>query len=231
MTKRSRSSQTTTSPAQVGGDGWFTLALSTTLIFFAAGATLLWMGYRVLRQARLTSSRCDSDIELVLIPCMQLSAGKPNLDFRLRLERAHQLHQQTGCQLLLMGGVTGSDTISEAAAGKQFLVEQGLAPSALILEDGSRNTLENLHNSREQLRNSKIQCYALTSNRYHLARCQTLANGLGLYPALCAAEDHFKAAPSGWPRLLLEAFYLHWYHTGKWWSRLSRSRHSLSRIS
>ncbi|MCW8918366.1 MAG: YdcF family protein [Gammaproteobacteria bacterium] len=162
---------------------------------------------------------------------MRLLAGKPNPDFRLRLERAHHLHQQTGCRLLLMGGVTGSETISEADAGKQFLVAQGIAPSALILEDGSRNTLENLRNSREQLRHGNIRRYALASNRYHLARCQALANGLGLYPALCAAEDHFMAAPSGWPRLLLEAFYLHWYHTGKWWSRLSRSRHSLSRIS
>ena len=215
----------------MGGDGWFTLALSTTLIVFAAGVTLSWMGYRVLRQARLAPAGCDPDIELLLIPCMQLSAGKPNTDFRLRLERAHRLHQQTGCQLLLMGGITGSETISEAAAGKQFLIEHGIAPSALILEDGSRNTLENLRNSREQLRQSNIQRYALTSNRYHLGRCQALANGLGLYPALCAAEDHFTAAPSSWPRLLLEAFYLHWYHTGKWWSRLSRSHHSLSRIS
>lgn len=215
----------------MGGDGWFTLALSTTFIFFAAGLTLSWVGCRVLRQARLTAAGCDPDIELVLIPCVQLSAGKPNPDFRLRLERAIRLHQQTGCRLLLMGGVTGSATISEAAAGRQFLLDRGIAPAALILEDGSRNTLENLHNSRERLRRGNIQRYALTTNRYHLARCQALANGLGLSPALCAAEERFILHPSIWPRLLLEAFYLHWYHTGKLWSRLTRNRHSLSRIS
>jgi uncharacterized SAM-binding protein YcdF (DUF218 family) len=189
------------------------------------------MGRTVLRHARTTSPACDSTIELVLIPGMRLSAGKPNHDFCLRLERARLVHQRSGSQLLIMGGVTGEATLSEAAAGQRLLVAQGISSSVLQLEDSSRNTLENLRNVREKISAENIARYALISNRYHLARCQALANGLGMSPRLCAAEEHFQAPPSSWPRLMLEAYYLHWYHTGKLWSRLTGNSHSLARIS
>lgn len=192
---------------------------------------MLWLGRLVLRQARTTPHTCNTRIDMILIPGMQLSAGEPNQDFRLRLHRARQLHQQHGCHLLLMGGLTGGEVVSEAAAGKQFLVRQGVESSAVQLEDGSRNTLENLSNTRRQLHHDGIERYVLITNRYHLARCQALAHGLGMTPLLCAAEECFNWPPSSWPRLLQETYYLHWYHTGKLWSRMTRNRHSLSRIS
>lgn len=231
MTEGSATPHTVTPSEQMGGDGWLTLLLSTTLILVSGGISLLWLGRTVLRQARNTPPQCATDIELILVPGMRLSAGKPNHDFRLRLERARRLQQHHDLQLLLMGGVTGGEAISEAAAGHQFLVAHGIPSSALQLEDRSRNTLENLRNAREKISDGNIRRYALISNRYHLARCQALANGLGMYPTLCAAEEHFQAPLSSWPRLLLEAYYLHWYHTGKVWSRITGNRHSLARIS
>ena len=231
MAKSSASPQKSTTTNEIGADGWLTLLLSTVVIALVGGLSLLWVGRRVLHHARKTASICNADIELILIPGVRLSTGQPNHDFRLRLKRARLLYQQYGSQLLLMGGITGNEKLSEASAGKLFLVDQGIPPAELLLEDSSRNTLENMHNARKQLRANNIERYVMVSNRYHLARCQALANGLGMYPMLCAAEDNFSAAPSTWPRLLLEAYYLHWYHTGRLWSRLTKNSHSLARIS
>lgn len=215
----------------MGRDGWFTLLLSNILILLLGGASLLWSAFGVLRQARNAPHVCAGDVALVLVPGMRLLAGKPNADFRSRLQRARLLHQQGERVILIMGGVTGVEGVSEAAAGRDFLLELSVASSFIQLEDSSRNTLENLRNARERIQESGIERYALLSNRYHLARCQALAHGLGMMPVLCAAEEQFSAPPSSWPRLFLESYYLHWYYTGKLWSRLSRNRHSLSRIS
>lgn len=231
MNKSSSSSDAGTASSPIGGDGWFTLLLSTTLIGLMGGITLLILGHRVLSVARLSKPACTSDAELLLVPGMQLLEERPNHDYSLRLERARQLHSQNSQGILIMGGITAGAGHSEAVAGQKFLIERGVPSSELTLEDRSRNTLENLRNVRNLLTDSKITKYALISNRYHLARCHALASGLGMTPELCAAEDDFRAPLSSWPRLLLEAYYLHWYHTGKIWSHITRNRNSLARIS
>ena len=71
----------------------------------------------------------------------------------------------------------------------------------------------------------------LVSRRYHLARAQALARGLGLQPVLCAAEERLGRDPWTCWRLVLEAYYLHWYAVGKTWSRWTGNRHSLARIT
>ncbi len=229
MAKINTPERKSSSTNEIGVDGWLTLLISTTFAILAGVLSLLWMGRTVLLHARKATPICNTDIELILVPGMRLSAGQPNNDYCLRLERARLLHQQHGSQLLLMGGNTDNRNHSEASAGKLYLVDQGIPPTEILLEDSSRNTLENMHNARNQLRAGKIEHYVMVSSRYHLARCQALANGLGMYPMLCAAEDKFSAPPSSWLRLLLEAYYLHWYHTGRLWSCLTRNRHSLAR--
>lgn len=231
MPKDTPTYQTTTATRQIGSDGWFTLLLSTFLIGLSGGLTLIWPWRTVVRHARNSITTLDDDVELVLIPCMKLVDGKPGSDFRQRLQRAHALHQRYGVKLLLMGGHTDGSSVSEAQAGAKYLVAQGIELDNVLQEDRSRNTLENLRNSREQIGHLQTKNIALISNRYHLARCQTLANGLQMTPQLCAAEANLTLHPRTWPRLLLEAYYLHWYHTGRIWSRLTRNQHSLTRIS
>lgn len=231
MPKDKPSNQKNAASNPMGGDGWFTLLLSSVLIGMTGGLTLLWQIRVVLRRARNSPPTTDDKIDLVLIPCVQLVNGEPNPDFHLRLQRGVELHRHYGVPLMLMGGYTGGNTISEAQAGIDMLSQHGIPADSLLREDSSRNTLENLRNAREQLRRLNLNNIALVSNRYHLARCQALANGLGLSPYLCAAESTFSLPPRLWGRLLLEAYYLHWYHTGRIWSRLTRNRHSLARIS
>lgn len=214
----------------MGADGWFTLLLSNLFIVLGAGVGLAWKFFQVARAAYRCQTDYGEPLDLVLIPGVRLRHGKPNTDFVQRLERALTLQQVHQSPLLLLGGFTG-DAISEAAAGASYLRNRGVTTAELILEEGSRNTLENLRNARQLIRSNGFERLAIVSNRYHLARCWELAHGLGLEPRLYAAEPHPLGLLRQLPRLLLEAYYLHWYTTGKLWSRLTRNRHSLSRIS
>ena len=224
------SKQQASSNNHMGSDGWLTLFLSNTFIVLGAGISLFWKTYKVVRTAHESPVDTQERIELILVPCMCLEQGNPNRDFMQRLDRAFLLHQTHNASLLLLGGYTGGP-ISEAAAGEAYLLNKGVPHSHLMLEEGSRNTLENLQNARELIRENGFERLAITSNRYHLARCQILAHGFGLNTLLCAAEEQRHVTIYQWPKLLLEAYYLHWLTVGKYWSRLTRNTHSLKRIS
>ncbi|MEW6647142.1 MAG: YdcF family protein [Pseudomonadota bacterium] len=216
------------SAAAVGADGFKMLFISLLVILGSGGLSLLWSLYHVLRVGSEATCRADS-VTTVLVPGVRLVGGEVDDDFRLRLQRALVLYQAGIRELLLLGGVTGPGGVSEAAKGAEYLVARGVPRNALRLEEGSRHTLENLRHARELL--GAAAAVAIVSNRYHLARLGVMATGLGMPHVLCAAESGAQ-----WPirrvgRLLLEAFYVHWYLTGRYWARLVRDRASQSRIS
>lgn len=217
------------SAAAVGADGFKMLFIST-LVILGSGSISLWLVLRrVLAVGRATPSQVES-AATVLVPGVRLVQGKVGADFRLRLERALVLHG-TGAEvlLLLLGGVTGPGGVSEAARGADYLRARGVPAGALCLEERSRHTLENLRHARELL--GSTAAVTIVSNRYHLARLGVMAEGLGLTHRLCAAEPHWHWSVPVIGRLLLEAFYVHWYLTGRHWARLVRDRASQARIS
>ena len=83
--------------------------------------------------------------------------------------------------LLLGGGAAGMAT--EAAIARDALLALGIPANApLVIEDRSRDTLQNLRNARQLLQadagwNGRV---TLLSSRYHLARCRQFARQLGL---------------------------------------------------
>jgi vancomycin permeability regulator SanA len=211
---------------QLGRDGLFTLALSILVIAATAGLSLLLAGMAVFRRA-WGSPAVIPACDLLLVPGHRLEENRPVRVFTQRLDRACQLFAQglVG-RILVLGGRTGANSLSEAELGRSYLLGCGVPASALEAECSSRHTLENLRMARDHMGSSNPRL-GLVSSRYHLARCLALAAGLGLHPAPCAAEERPALRLHDWLR---EAFFLHWYHTGRLWSELTRNEASLKRI-
>lgn len=214
--------------AAVGADGFKMLFISTLLILGSGGLSLLWILRRVLVTGR--AAPCvTAALTTVLVPGVRLHDGEVGTDFRLRLERALALHAAGAGPLVLLGGYTDRSGVSEAAKGAEYLAARGVPSAVMRLEEGSRHTLENLRHARELL--GTAAAVTIVSNRYHLARLGVMAEGLGLAHSLCAAEPQWRWSTAVAGRLLLEAFYVHWYLTGRHWARLVRDRASAARIS
>jgi uncharacterized SAM-binding protein YcdF (DUF218 family) len=214
--------------AAIGADGFKMLFISTLVILASGGVSLLLVVRRVFSIGR--DAPCHPrDTAVVLVPGVRLVQGDVGTDFRCRLERALALHTAGAGVLVLLGGVTGPGGVSEAAKGAEYLCARGVLCDALRLEQRSRHTLENLCHARELL--GAATAVTIVSNRYHLARLGVMAEGLGMTHRLCAAEPHWRWSPALTGRLLLEAFYVHWYLTGRHWARLVRDRASQARIS
>ena len=213
----------------VGGNGFKMLLISNAVLFASMGATLLPALARVFWVAARTPC-APAAREHILVLGVKLRACGLREDYRQRLARARTLLQENhGRSIVLLGGYTSSNCCSEAQAGRDYLVRNGVGERHIQLEERSRHTLENLRCVREQL-GEKMDSIILT-NRYHLARTAALADGLSLKYVLCAAEERLSLHPPVLFKLVLEAYYLHWYYSGAIWARLVRDRDSLARIS
>ncbi len=215
----------------MGWDGLAMLLLSNLVLLATLGSSGLWQFRRVWRIARAAPATVAEDGGWVLVLGLRLRSDQVTPDYARRLQRAAALYQtDPRRRLLLVGGRTGG-TVSEAERGRQFLLEKGIPADHLFVEDQSLNTLDNLRQARQFLRGDKQNAWVLVTQRYHLARAQALAHGLGLYPRLCAAEERLRHDPKTLWRLALETYYLHWYDVGRTWSRWTRNRQSLARIT
>ena len=215
---------------EVDWDGLFTFFLTFILIIPTLGIPLLFTLRRVLQAARSTVDTTQAD--LILVFGKRLQSGQIDSDYRARLQAAAVLmHSDPSRRLLLLGGAASEGEISESAAGEAFLVSEGVEIQRLSREEKSKNTLENLRHARDLLTEPSNPSMALLSNRYHLARIHTMALSLGMDHHLCAAEANYRFRWGLVPRLLVEAWYILWFLTGKRWASLIHSQRMLDRVT
>lgn len=214
----------------IGGNGIRMLILSSVVVIATGGISWLWQSHRVLHTARRTPA--DSAGALLVVLGQRLENDAPTPGFTRRLDRAARLFQGTpDARILILGGHTGRARLSEAQAGRDYLVGHGIPAQAIDLEDHSRHTLENLRKAREMLPTLGNPVPVLITCRYHLARTSELARGLGLEHRLCAAEERFTYGMGQLLAILREGYFLHWYRVGRRWSEWTGNRSSLARIN
>lgn len=200
---------------------WFILALSNLVIAATGGLSFLWQLSRVYTVARNAPSMIPP-ARWLLVLGMRLQKGAITGDYALRLEKARSLQARNpNCRILLLGGSIGAEGETEAHKGKEYLAGRGVSSFRMMLEDRSRNTLENLRCAQAVLGDTGTEYPVLITNRYHLARSQAIAVGLGLPHTLCAAEERLRLDAHVLARLLPEAYYLHWIVMGRVWRWLT----------
>lgn len=168
----------------------------------------------------------------IIVPGHILESGRPSADFRSRLDRAADLARRApDAHILILGGIAPGQPHSEAAAGRDYLVTLAIAQERILLERTSRNTLENFQCAVPMLREYCGEGLVLVTNRYHLARSETLARNLGLRTVLCPAEVDRMPELLRIGRILWETYLLHWYHVGRIYAVMTDNKAMLTRIS
>jgi uncharacterized SAM-binding protein YcdF (DUF218 family) len=172
--------------------------------------------------------------DAILVLGRRLEQDQPTRVFEARLAQAEALWlRHLAPRIFVAGGTTGNARRSEAEAGRDWLVARGVPEGALLLEDRSQHTLENLFNVRQQMRAEGWRTLLLVSDPLHLARARATARGLDLDVRCSPAREAPPARGSiaWWKRAAQEAFLLHWYHTGMRYSRLIKSKSQLERVT
>ncbi len=216
---------------KLGPGGAATLGLAALTVLGFAG--LPW----VFRLRQVLSGIHGEELipaDAILVLGRRLEQDRPTQVFKARLAHAEALWRGGFApSIFLAGGTTGNARRSEAEAGRDWLVARGVPVEALFLEDRSQHTLENLFNVRADMRRAGWRTLLLVSDPLHMARAKATARGLDLNVRCSPA---FKSLPSRgslawWQRATLEAFLLHWYHTGMAYSRLIGNKRQLERVT
>lgn len=131
---------------------------------------------------------------VMIIPGCQVMEWGPSIMPQDRLNEALEyLQEHPEVLVVVSGGQGDNEPTTEARAMADYLVARGVEADAILLEDQSRNTSQNLHYSMVLLSQEHADLSGgviVVSNGFHLTRARMLAERAGF------EQVHTLAAPS-----------------------------------
>ncbi len=240
MTKKTKQTKIFNDSA-FGWDGLSTFIFSNIVLILTLGCCFFYLLFKTVQTAMVSKTNTKRPLSAILVAGLCLKNNQPSDEYKTRLQRVIRLldTQKKPTQIIILGGITGNNSHSEAQAGAHYLSHNGIDSKLITLEDQSRHTLENLQNARsilgQQLAQKKpldtTQTIAIISSRYHLYRILTLAQGMNMTLLTIASEERTSFSTAFFLRLLKEAYFIHWYWSGRAWVWLSGNKNSKQRIS
>ena len=107
--------------------------------------------------------------------------NRPSPVYRERIAQAVTLYEEHRVRwIILTGGSPVPGYPSEAQVGRRFCLSHGIPDAALVVEEHSRTTWENLLDARAQMRPRGIRSVLLVSDPLHMKRAFDMARALGL---------------------------------------------------
>ena len=135
----------------------------------------------------------NKKVDYVIILGARVKGEKPAKSLMERIKAATEyLKENPEVKVIATGGKGKNEGIAEGVAIKRELLKNGISEDRIILEDKSKNTVENFRFSLEKIRNSengknknsenngnrKIKVLIVT-NDYHIFRSKNIARKVG----------------------------------------------------
>jgi len=107
--------------------------------------------------------------------------GQPSPVFAGRLDHAELLYEQHRAPIVIvLGGGQPGDVTTEAEAGRDYLVQQGLPADAVVAEPVGHTTMESLRAAASYMRDHGLRSAFLVSDPWHNLRVRRMASDLGI---------------------------------------------------
>lgn len=163
---------------------------------WAAGVTLLWLGAVAVWIAIGPALTGTERGETAIVLGAAVIGDAPSPVFAARLDHAAALYREgRAARVLVTGGRSPEDILSEAAAGAAYLQAHGVPDPAILREERSRTTRENLANAHAVLGEGARSSVLIVSDPLHMRRAMAMA-----------AAEGFAAQPSPTPTTRFRSF-------------------------
>jgi len=130
---------------------------------------VIWFGSK----AKSKKSDC-----IIVLGC-QVKGTNPSPFLQERLNVGIRLYKEGYSKYIIVSGGKGpGEDITEAEAMKKYLLDNGIDESNIIMEDKSKNTMENLTFSKKVMEEKGFKTAVVVSNKYHLKRVSLMCNRL-----------------------------------------------------
>lgn len=135
----------------------------------------------------------------------------PSPVFAARLDHAVDLYQQGRIErMVLTGGKSDEDRLSEAQAGALYVETKGIPATAILIEDQSRTTRQNLANAKRLLGAVFDERILVVSDPLHMRRAMAIAADLGLDARSSPTPySRYRSMGTRLPFLAREIWFMH----------------------
>jgi len=191
----------------------FLLLLVIVVPVFALGKTWYAANNPTIRNADV----------IVVLGAAQLD-GRPGLVLEARLTEAKRIYDLgLAKKIITVGGGAPGDRTTEAAAGRIWLMQNGVKYANLKAIEVGRDTLSSTKAYAAELRARKIKNVIIVTDPLHCLRSMTMANDLGLIATCSPVQGGPNALEkSGFKYLIREAgAYLAYITLGRHGVRIS----------
>ena len=154
-----------------------TLGSVALLIFLGLGLT----AFAVWRSAHTDDASRIDQADVILVLGAAQYGGEPSPVFEGRLRHAALLYREgRATTVLVLGGSAPGDTSTEAEAGRDWLLAEGLPAGAVVASPVGATTLESLAAAADWMRERDLQSAFLVSDPWHNLRVKRMASDLGI---------------------------------------------------
>lgn len=180
------------------------LLIAIVLLLAGGFAVDIW------RYGGVVSDR-PADAALVLGAAVLGREPSPVLAERLR--HAQELFESGQVRnIVVTGGRSPEDDLSEAEASRDWLLRQGVPADAIVLENASRTTIENLVLAKPVLAEHQIGSVLIVSDPLHMRRAMLIAERLGLSAAPSPTQtSRYQSWGTTLPFLAREVWFMAQY--------------------
>lgn len=131
-------------------------------------------------------SEQDYNTEYLIILGAGIRGERVTLTLQERLNKGIEyLNVHPDTKVIVSGGKGFEETVTEAEAMKRYLVDRGIKPSRIVMEEKSTSTMENFKYTKELLTGigykGSIKVMVITSD-FHMMRAKMLARRFGFEP-------------------------------------------------
>ncbi|WP_305091825.1 YdcF family protein [Prescottella sp. R16] len=133
---------------------------------------------RVWQVARIDDTRPADAI--VVLGAAQYD-GTPSSVFEARLDHARKLYERgVASTIVTVGGKQEGDAYTEAASGKNFLIDEGVPAGAILAVEEGSDTLLSIEAVSREMGERGLHSAVLVSDPWHSLRTRTMARDAGL---------------------------------------------------
>ncbi|MCX8129818.1 MAG: YdcF family protein [Clostridia bacterium] len=128
-----------------------------------------------------------SDV-IIVLGC-HIYKKSPSLSLEYRLKKALDLYKSGyASSIIVSGGQGDNEIVSEASVMKSWLVNNGVSSNAIIEENKSSSTYENIRFSKEYMDKSSFKSAIIVSNDFHIFRSLRIAKKFGIHASGAPAQ-------------------------------------------
>lgn len=178
-----------------------------------AGALMLWLAIVAAWIAIGPAVTGKERGETAIVLGAAVIGERPSPVFAARLDHAATLYREgRAARILVTGGRSPEDKASEAAAGAAWLQARGIPEAAILREDRSHTTRQNLANARAVLGPLGTKPVLIVSDPLHMRRAMAMAaaEGFDASPAP-TPTTRYRSLGTQLPFLAREVWFIHVY--------------------